>query len=442
MGGSIWNPGGNPVSTANADNSYVSQRFVASGGQTLFTISNFVYQTGTGSLIISVNGLDKSISTDFTEVDNTHFSLVVPCALNDIVIVHGMIGTTGAPSAAVSAAAAAASLASIVALSLPSLPLAIASGGHGQATKTLGFNALSPVTAKGDLVVRDATNNIRLPVGLDGQSLFADSTQTPGLLYKYPKGVRVSRASNIKLLASDSGKYFDITGGSFAQTLDPVATLTDGWFAYVGNSGTGFPVITPDGAEKVTVYGVQQATWTLWPQEFGILFCNASVLYYYSLQKGRIVNTVSSGVANIQFASGLAYRKKLSLLIEGLVLSNATRLNIKLNTSTVAVVGVALISTAGVVSAPGNVVIEIPEAGTGLASATGNDRMFGDFSVTLGTISTIISGAVTLTNSTPAQVLNNLIAVWPTINETNITDITLVPTAGTIGAGTVTLIEV
>lgn len=50
-------------------------------------------------------------------------------------------------------------------------PVSIAQGGTGQATATLGFNALSPVTTRGDLIVRDATNNVRLAKGTAGQFL-------------------------------------------------------------------------------------------------------------------------------------------------------------------------------------------------------------------------------------------------------------------------------
>ena len=61
--------------------------------------------------------------------------------------------------------------------------VAIADGGTGQSTATLGFNALSPLTTKGDIIVRDTTNNIRLPVGSDNLVLAANSAASSGLAW-------------------------------------------------------------------------------------------------------------------------------------------------------------------------------------------------------------------------------------------------------------------
>ena len=59
--------------------------------------------------------------------------------------------------------------------------VAIANGGTGQTTKTEAFDALSPTTTKGDLIVSNGTDNIRLPVGADTYVLTADSTQASGV---------------------------------------------------------------------------------------------------------------------------------------------------------------------------------------------------------------------------------------------------------------------
>jgi hypothetical protein len=59
--------------------------------------------------------------------------------------------------------------------------VAIANGGTGQTTAVTAFDALSPATTKGDLIVSNGTDNIRLPVGTDTFVLTADSTQASGV---------------------------------------------------------------------------------------------------------------------------------------------------------------------------------------------------------------------------------------------------------------------
>lgn len=57
----------------------------------------------------------------------------------------------------------------------------ILKGGTGQTTKTAAFDALSPTTTKGDLIVSDGTNNVRKSVGTNNQVLISDSAQTTGI---------------------------------------------------------------------------------------------------------------------------------------------------------------------------------------------------------------------------------------------------------------------
>lgn len=64
--------------------------------------------------------------------------------------------------------------------------LPLSRGGTGQTTKTPAFDALSPNTTKGDLVGHNGTNNVRLPAGVNGQRLQADSSATTGLKWVDP----------------------------------------------------------------------------------------------------------------------------------------------------------------------------------------------------------------------------------------------------------------
>ncbi len=66
--------------------------------------------------------------------------------------------------------------------------LPIANGGTGQTTAVAAFDALSPTTTKGDLIVSDGTDNVRLPVGTDNYVLTADSAQASGIKWALASG--------------------------------------------------------------------------------------------------------------------------------------------------------------------------------------------------------------------------------------------------------------
>lgn len=71
--------------------------------------------------------------------------------------------------------------------------VSIANGGTGQTTQAAAFDALSPLTTKGDLVVNDGTNDIRLPVGTNNFVLTADSTQASGVKWAASSGGAASK---------------------------------------------------------------------------------------------------------------------------------------------------------------------------------------------------------------------------------------------------------
>ncbi len=59
--------------------------------------------------------------------------------------------------------------------------LSVSKGGTGQTAQASSMNALAPTTAKGDVIVHNGADNIRVGVGTDNQVLTADSTQASGV---------------------------------------------------------------------------------------------------------------------------------------------------------------------------------------------------------------------------------------------------------------------
>ena len=66
--------------------------------------------------------------------------------------------------------------------------LAIGHGGTGQTTQTAAMDALSPTSAKGDLLVDNGTNVVAQTVGTNGFVLTADSAQSTGVKWALPGG--------------------------------------------------------------------------------------------------------------------------------------------------------------------------------------------------------------------------------------------------------------
>lgn len=112
--------------------------------------------------------------------------------------------------------------------------VAIANGGTGQTSQTAAFNALSPLTTKGDIVVHSGTNNVRQAIGSDGQVLIADSAQTNGVRWTTLQQGSKNYISNSTVESNST------TGWSLSHsTLDSTSKLPDqasgSWTSASGN---------------------------------------------------------------------------------------------------------------------------------------------------------------------------------------------------------------
>jgi hypothetical protein len=103
-------------------------------------------------------------------------------------------------------------------------------------TSTDNFDGIAPVTTKGDLIVRNATNATRLAVGTDGQVLTADSAQATGVKWANPGSPTAPKITTYTY--SGSEQTFNITGSPLYLRVRMVGGGGGGGgSASTGNSG-------------------------------------------------------------------------------------------------------------------------------------------------------------------------------------------------------------
>ncbi len=103
--------------------------------------------------------------------------------------------------------------------------LPIANGGTGQTTAVAAFDALAPTTTKGDLIVNDGSDNVRLAVGTNAYVLTADSTTASGV-----KWAAVSAGTTVADDTSTNATYYPTfstaTSGTYSTATVSSTKLT------------------------------------------------------------------------------------------------------------------------------------------------------------------------------------------------------------------------
>lgn len=124
-------------------------------------------------------------------------------------------------------------------------PVTIAQGGTGTTTAINAFNALSPITTKGDLISNDGTNDVRFGVGTNGQFLSASSTAAAGIAW-----ATISGGTNALL---DGSSHTDTTAGTVARgDIITGQTATPKWTRLA--KGTANQVLSMDGTGTDVVW--------------------------------------------------------------------------------------------------------------------------------------------------------------------------------------------
>lgn len=96
--------------------------------------------------------------------------------------------------------------------------LPLGNGGTGQTTQTAAFNALDPLTTKGDIIAHNGTDSVRLAVGANGQLPVADSGAATGLAWKGT--VQTYTASNVT-----TDRSYDADATTLDEVADVLGTL-------------------------------------------------------------------------------------------------------------------------------------------------------------------------------------------------------------------------
>lgn len=257
----------------------------------------------TGTVLHGNTGADPSFSAVSLTADVSGILPVANGGTGDSTLTnHGvLIGQGTSPVAVTAAGTAGQPLLSGGASADPAYgTLAIGAGGTGQTTKAAAFDALSPMTTGGDLIYGGAsgtgtrlangtagqilqsngttlaptwvaqpvtsplttkgdiygfsTVNARIPVGADRLALVADSSQTLGVKWGYPSGLRAINAqtgTTYTFVLADGSD----TGGNPLVTATNASAQT---YTVPPNSSVAFPVgtqidLTQLGAGLVTV---------------------------------------------------------------------------------------------------------------------------------------------------------------------------------------------
>ncbi len=126
---------------------------------------------------------------------------------------------------------------------------------------------------------------------------------------------RTARTSNTIFGFADSGKLIDYTSGTFTQTFDAAATLTNGWFIDLYNSGTGIVTLDPNAAE--TIGGAATAI-LVQGEQCRVQSDGANLNFVYRTRPTKVLQEVSVDTgANASGTTVIPYDDTIPQITEG-----------------------------------------------------------------------------------------------------------------------------
>jgi hypothetical protein len=140
-----------------------------------------------------------------------------------------------------------------LALSYSGTALPVANGGTGQTTGSAAFNALSPVTTTGDLILGNGTNSAtRLAIGANGYVLTSNGTTATWAAGGSGSGLSWQAVQTANFTAVSGRAYpVNTTSGIFTATL-PASPAAGDFVCFVDYAGTFNPnylVVAPNGGK-------------------------------------------------------------------------------------------------------------------------------------------------------------------------------------------------
>jgi hypothetical protein len=115
--------------------------------------------------------------------------------------------------------------------------LAVANNLSDVANSSIAFNNISPTTTKGDIIVRTALGDIRLPIGFDNDVLTADSSTVEGIKWAPAPKFPFTEVTNPTQTMSVNNGYITNNVGLVTTTLPSTSNVGD--LVWVIGKGSG-----------------------------------------------------------------------------------------------------------------------------------------------------------------------------------------------------------